>query len=206
MNPTVSASQAAAIRRWSFPVAGMTCASCVARVERILAKVPGVREASVNLATEVATVEADHGVALDALRAAVEKAGYDIPEQAVTLQVDGMTCASCVARVEKALKKVPGVTTAEVNLATEQAHVKVASREPDLAALIAAVDKAGYAARPVNEGGASAAPAAESQSTSSGLRSRLPEWWPIGVAAALSAPLVLPMVASLLGAQWMLPG
>jgi Cu+-exporting ATPase len=63
---------------WTLPVEGMTCASCASRVEKALAKVPGVREASVNLATEVATVKADAGVKVDAMRAAVEKAGYGL--------------------------------------------------------------------------------------------------------------------------------
>ncbi|CAG0991671.1 partial Copper-transporting P-type ATPase, partial [Burkholderiales bacterium] len=108
-----------ATREWSFAIEGMTCASCVARVERSLAAVPGVSEASVNLATESATVHADPSVGLESLRAAVEKAGYGVAEQNVQLNIDGMTCASCVARVEKALKKVPGVLSAEVNLATE---------------------------------------------------------------------------------------
>src|SRR5437588_8475821 len=62
----------------TLPVIGMTCASCASRVEKALAKVPGVREASVNLATEIATVKADAGVKLDAIRAAVEKAGYEV--------------------------------------------------------------------------------------------------------------------------------
>lgn len=83
MNAVASVASAAASRRWSFPVEGMTCASCVKRVEKTLAAVPGVKEATVNLATEAATVEAEPGVSIDALRAAVEKAGYDIPEQTV---------------------------------------------------------------------------------------------------------------------------
>src|SRR6185437_8057287 len=128
----------------TFPVGGMTCASCVRRVERSLAKVPGVREAIVNLATEKAKVTYDPAlVELDQLRGAVEKAGYsagkmassDIPATArataglqsrtttsgageATLPIEGMTCASCVRRVEKALTKVPGVHEANVNLAT----------------------------------------------------------------------------------------
>jgi len=195
MNAVASVVSAAAIRSWSFPVEGMTCASCVKRVENSLAAVPGVKEATVNLATEAATVEAEPGVSIEALRAAVEKAGYDIPEQTVELQVEGMTCASCVARVEKALKKVPGVASAEVNLATERAQVRLSAREPDVAALTAAIEKAGYTARPV-QAAAAEAPAAR----------RWPDWWPVALAAALSLPLVLPMLGGLFGADWMLPG
>lgn len=207
MNTTASITPSAATRQWQLPVAGMTCASCVSRVEKALSKLPGVREATVNLATEAATVDAEPEVSLDSLRAAVQKAGYDVPEQAVTLQVEGMTCASCVARVEKALKKVPGVTAAEVNLATEQAHVKVTTREADLAALLSAVDKAGYASRVVPAPGSAAASANDlSGRDAPSAKPALPEWWPIAVAMALSAPLVLPMFATLFGAHWMLPG
>jgi Cu+-exporting ATPase len=196
MNAVASVASAAASRRWSFPVEGMTCASCVKRVEKTLAAVPGVKEATVNLATEAATVEAEPGVSIDALRAAVEKAGYDIPEQTVELQVEGMTCASCVGRVEKALKKVPGVVGAEVNLATERAQVRLSAREPDTAALLAAIENAGYTGRTVRSEAA--------QAPASGRR--WPDWWPVAVAAVLSLPLVLPMLGGLFGADWMLPG
>jgi Cu+-exporting ATPase len=184
----------------------MTCASCVSRVEKALAKVPGVQDVSVNLATEEATVQADPEVGLGALRDAVEQAGYEIAEQSVALQVEGMTCASCVARVEKALMKVPGVSAAEVNLATEQAHVKVAARQVDLTALLAAIDKAGYAARPVIDPGTAEGRAASASNQASSSKRGLPEWWPIAVGAALSAPLLLPMLASPFGVHWMLPG
>ncbi|HUG24116.1 heavy metal translocating P-type ATPase [Piscinibacter sp.] len=184
------------LRDWSLPVEGMTCASCVARVERSLAAVPGVEQANVNLATEAAHVRADSAVALDSLRAAVEKAGYQVGEQTVRLRIDGMTCASCVSRVEKALKQVPGVTAATVNLATETAEVRVVAREADAAALSAAVERAGYAARPASD--ELAAPAAEP--------AKRADWWPVALAAALSAPLALPMVGLLFGEHWMLNG
>jgi Cu+-exporting ATPase len=173
----------------------MTCASCVSRVEKALSAIPGVSEASVNLATEAATVRADQGVALNALRAAVEKAGYTVGEQTVQLSIEGMTCASCVARVEKALLKVPGVTSAQVNLATETAEVKLASRDLDVSALTAAVAKAGYAARAIAEG------KRQGEAVKGGN-----EWWPVAVAAVLSIPLVIPMAAMLFGIEWMLPG
>ena len=132
---------------FKLPIEGMTCASCVLRVEKALATLPGVESAAVNLATEQATVRARDGVAgnalVSAVTAAVRRAGYDVPTHRVELQVDGMTCASCVARVEKALLKVPGVTTASVNLATEKASVG-ALGSVSFATLAAAIDKAGY--------------------------------------------------------------
>jgi len=182
---------------WTVPIEGMTCASCVARVEKALSAIPGVGEANVNLATEVATIRAGNGIAFEQLRGAVEKAGYSVGENAVHLSVEGMTCASCVTRVEKALKRVPGVISAEVNLATETAEVKLASRDNDVSALLKAVEGAGYAARQKVDAGL----------TATGGRQVAPnDWWPVAVAAALSVPLVIPMVAMLFGVEWILPG
>ncbi|WP_229408496.1 heavy metal translocating P-type ATPase [Massilia yuzhufengensis] len=103
-----------------------------------------------------------------------------------------MTCASCVARVEKALQKVPGVTGAAVNLATERATVHGAATRD---ALVAAVRAAGYEASTQ-----AAAPEAAAQGAA------LPPWWPVAAAAALSFPLAAPMLAQLFGVHWMLPG
>ncbi|KGG87838.1 ATPase [Comamonas thiooxydans] len=137
---------------FELSVEGMTCASCVGRVERALKKVPGVQEAVVNLATEKASLTmADPAQAVAILPqavAAIEKAGYAVPAQSVDLQVGGMTCASCVGRVERALKKVPGVQDAVVNLATERASVQLQG-SVDVSSLIAAIEKAGYEAQPV---------------------------------------------------------
>ena len=174
-------------------VGGMTCASCVARVEKALLKVPGVTAASVNLATERAHVEAGPGVDAAQLSAAIEKAGYEVARTQHTLQIEDMTCASCVARVEKALLKLPGVSAATVNLATERATVQALSTLP-LAALRAAVEKAGYGVGEVPD---EAAPPQ---------RPPRPEWLPVAVAAVLSLPLVLPMLLQPFGIHWMLNG
>ena len=133
----------------SLPIEGMTCASCVGRVEAALAKVPGVDSVSVNLATERADIRLASPVDRIALIQAVEKVGYDVPAGTVELAVEGMTCASCVGRVEKALKAVPGVTEATVNLATERATVRGVAAVADL---IAAIEKVGYEASPVDTG------------------------------------------------------
>lgn len=125
----------------ALPISGMTCATCAGRVERALKAVPGVSSAAVNLATETAEVT---GIASpEALVGAVEKVGYQVPASAQELSIEGMTCASCVARVERALKAVPGVTQANVNLATESARIEGVA---DPAALIQAVKGAGYEA------------------------------------------------------------
>jgi len=120
----------------SVGIQGMTCASCAARVEKVLKQLPGVTEATVNLATEIATVVGDTDMA--SVQRAIEKAGFSVPTESLKLDIIGMTCASCSARVEKALNKVPGVLDASVNLATEQATATLA-QGTSTAALIAAV-------------------------------------------------------------------
>ena len=127
-------------------IEGMTCASCVGRVEKALKKVPGVTDATVNLATEKATIVTEDVLPTATLILAIEKAGYAVRKSpAIELSIAGMTCASCVGRVEKALKKVPGVQSATVNLATEKALIQA---DANVAAeqLIQAVAKAGYEA------------------------------------------------------------
>ncbi|MGA8883003.1 MAG: heavy metal translocating P-type ATPase [Acinetobacter sp.] len=130
--------------QFSFAVEGMTCASCVSRVEKALKKVENIEEASVNLATEKALVSSSKPIDAQAVIQAVEKAGYEVPSKTLELKIEGMTCASCVSRVEKALKKTAGVIEASVNLATEKATVKALS-SVDAAVLEAEVQKAGFA-------------------------------------------------------------
>ena len=128
-----------------LPVTGMTCASCSNRVEKALKKVPGVSAASVNLSSEQAAVSYDSAQVVPAqLRDAVERAGYGVITDQVELPITGMTCASCVNRVEKALKKVPGVLDASVNLASEQASVTYVPSASGWSELKAAVEAAGY--------------------------------------------------------------
>ncbi|WP_042268225.1 heavy metal translocating P-type ATPase [Paraburkholderia heleia] len=189
-----------------FEIHGMTCASCAMRVEKALAKVPGVTRASVNLATEKATVEASGGVAPGALVAAVEKAGYEavpVATETATFAIGGMTCASCANRVEKALARVPGVAGVSVNLATEQATVN--TRAPLTGELqdrlVAAVKKAGYEATPLAADEDAAAPAKRAAASDEARR----EWRAVLVSAVLTVPLVLPMFGHWLGLDWMLP-
>ncbi|MDB5796262.1 MAG: cueA [Paucimonas sp.] len=179
----------------AFKVEGMTCASCVSRVEKALRAIPGVTSASVNLATERASVVAGLEASIEKIQRAVEKAGYDIATETLSLSISGMTCASCSARVEKALRKVAGVSEATVNLVTEKATVRGAGI--DAHALVAAVEKAGYVALALGED-ATPAPARGSAAW--------PSWWPVAVAALLSFPLIVPMLAMPFGADLSLPG
>ncbi len=126
-------------------VEGMSCASCVAHVESALNAVPGVDEATVNLATRKATVRyASEAVGVTGMVDSVRQAGYDVALRKVSLKVGGMSCASCVSHVDKALSAVPGVVSASVNLATNTATVEVVRGAADTAELVNAVTQAGY--------------------------------------------------------------
>lgn len=174
-------------------IGGMSCASCVSRVEKVLGQLSGVTEVSVNLATEEASLKVMPDVSVGVLTEAVRHAGYEVATESVELQIEGMSCASCVGRVEKALAAVPGVLKASVNLATEKATVEVLSAAT-VGRLTAAVAEAGYAAKPTS---------AEPQEASP---RRIPEWWPVAVSAVLTLPLVAPMLVQLFGVDWMLGG
>ncbi|WP_417274789.1 heavy metal translocating P-type ATPase [Celeribacter halophilus] len=129
-------------------VEGMTCASCVGRVERALKGVEGVSEANVNLATETAEVVFGDAVTLPDLVGVLDKAGYPARVEELVFDIEGMTCASCVGRVERALKAEEGVSAASVNLASETATVQVLSGVQDADSLTKAIARAGYKARP----------------------------------------------------------
>ncbi|HET7271447.1 MAG TPA: heavy metal translocating P-type ATPase [Rubrobacter sp.] len=129
----------------TIPVSGMSCASCVRRVERALSKQEGVARASVNFAAERATVSYDPAVTRpEDLVGTIEDAGYGAEVQRVSFGVTGMSCASCVGRVERALMKVPGVLHASVNLATEKVAVEYLAGETEWRDLERAVEGAGY--------------------------------------------------------------
>ncbi|PYB79336.1 copper-transporting ATPase [Pseudomonas koreensis] len=179
---------------FDLPIAGMTCASCAGRVERALRKVSGASAVSVNLATEQARVQAPDD-SLPALMQAVERAGYSVPRQTVELSIDGMTCASCVGRVERALSKVPSVSSVSVNLANERAHIELLG-QVDTQTLLDAVSKAGYSA--------SVWQAERPQSDDQQKRLHR-ERWALICAIALALPLVLPMLLQPFGIHWMLP-
>jgi Cu+-exporting ATPase len=179
--------------RLTVGIEGMTCASCVSRVEKAIRAIPGVSEASVNLGTETATVVADANVNIDAVQRVVEKAGYGIAQEEFNIDVEGMTCASCVGRVEKALRKVDGVAEANVNLATESARIRAAGGVT-LDVLLQAIDAAGYRATPQPT-----EPAREISARSDG------QGRAVILAALLSLPLVLPMLLEPFGIHLMLP-
>lgn len=151
-SPGVAAAEGATV---FLPIEGMTCASCVRRVEKAISGVSGVAAADVNLATERARIAFSGRQAdIAPVVAAVARAGYTVPVETSRFAVDGMTCASCVARIEKVLSAVPGVLAASVNLATGEATVRHVARTVDAASLVAAVERAGYGMRPLDKAAA----------------------------------------------------
>ncbi len=170
------------------PIEGMTCAGCVRSVEKALTSVPGATSASASLTNMTATVTLDREVAPGMLANAVRKAGYGVPTDEVDLRIEGMTCASCVGRVEKALASVSGVLKAEASLATESARVEVLAGTATPQALASAVERAGYKAM-IPDGAKKQAP---------------PDREPlvVALALALAAPFVVDMVLGLGLSVW----
>ncbi|NLX08452.1 MAG: copper-translocating P-type ATPase [Chloroflexi bacterium] len=128
----------------TLPVTGMTCANCVATVERNVRRLDGVQEANVNFASERLTLTYDDSLLkTEDIISRVRRAGYDVPEQEFNLSITGMDCVNCAMNVERALGKVEGVTAVNLNFASERAHIKAVAGTPR-DALIEAVRKAGY--------------------------------------------------------------
>ncbi len=184
-----------------LPIAGMTCAACAARLERVLGRVPGVAAVSVELMSERARLRlADPAPSIEALVEAVRQAGYAVRERTSRLAIGGMSCASCVARVERALLAVPGVLEASVNLASERAEVRHLADPAIPPALQAAVRAAGYRAALEGERGPEAERAAAVERAARGR-----EAVALVAAVLLTLPLVLPMLAAPLGIDLHLP-
>ncbi|HSD61074.1 MAG TPA: heavy metal translocating P-type ATPase, partial [Burkholderiales bacterium] len=168
-----------------LPIEGMTCAACAARVESNLNRLPGVK-AAVNFASESAGVDYDDAaLGPERLVESIEKAGFRVPERAMTLALGGMTCAACAARVEQALNRLPGVT-ATVNFASEQARITLRPGAASVDDAIAAVRRTGYEAHEITE----ASRAEEKARREVAYRAEFRVFW---FAAALTLPLLLQM-------------
>ena len=142
MNAEVGLSQSL-----TLPIEGMSCASCVSRVEKAIRSLPGVKEASVNLATESARIRTEGDFDPGLLVKAVEDQGYAIPTRTLSFAIEGMTCAGCASGVERALRSVAGVTSANVNLATEKAVVTGIAQPEELIAAVSLKGKVAHALR-----------------------------------------------------------
>jgi Cu+-exporting ATPase len=138
--------------RIDLPISGMSCASCAAKIEKTLSKMEGVSEAAVNFAAEKATVHFQPDrTSLPQLIEKVKDLGYEAKTEKTLLPVQGMTCAACVRRVEKALGAIKGVVRADVNFATNRASVEYLQGEVTLRDLKKAVEDAGYQVLEVKE-------------------------------------------------------
>ena len=180
----------------TLQLGGMSCAGCVGRVERALAGVDGVQQVAVNLAAQTARMDVQDNSQLLAVEQALQQAGYPAEQQTRQIQLNNLTCASCVGRTEAALNKVPGVLEAQVNLASQQARVRML-QGTDQGALLRALRQAGYPGQWLDAD----APATDAGADLAKQRRH------VIIAALLSAPMLLAMLPALLGAgHWMLPG
>jgi Cu+-exporting ATPase len=204
MTETIAARET---RRLDFGIRGMSCASCVASVERALASVPGVRQAAVNLAAERGSVQYDPAVAQPtALIRAVADAGFSPAVERTAIPIGGISCASCVAAIEAALRETPGVIRADVNFASGAATVEFAPVGVGVADLRRVIREAGYEPLEVAEGGSPADREREARDRAiRTLRRRL------SVGAVLTVPVVLgsmhhwfPWAPAILRDFWML--
>ncbi len=183
--------------RIELPISGMTCAACAVRIENSLNKQPGIA-AAVNLAAEKARVEYDPTqTSPGEIVSLIRKTGYDVPEQRVELSLEGMTCAACAARIDRALNALPGVS-ANVNFAAEKALVRFQPGTVTVADLIGAVEKAGYGARELI--GADREAARQEK-----LRAYQKEFRLFWLSAALTLPLVAQMGGMIAGSheEWL---
>jgi Cu+-exporting ATPase len=178
-------------RRLDLPLAGMTCAACAARIEKVLNRLPGV-EASVNFASERARIAlSGDQTSPQQLVENITKAGFSVPQQTVELAIEGMSCAACSTRIEKVLNRLPGVE-AVVNLAAERARIRYRPGVADPDQLIAAVGKAGYTARLADN----QSRAEEKARKLAVYHAELRRFW---IAAALTLPLVAQMLTMFSG-------
>ncbi|MDR3086233.1 MAG: heavy metal translocating P-type ATPase [Christensenellaceae bacterium] len=178
-------------------VRGMTCAACAARIEKTVKKLPGIGQATVNLASEKLFVEYDESaLKLPEIQAAVSRIGYELVERSessgVTIPIGGMSCAACAQRIEKGLKKLGGVLEVAVNYATEKAAVRYDPQKLKLSALREAIEGLGYEALEMNRVEAADEDRARKQAEIKRM------WTKFIVAAVFSLPLLYIAMAPML--------
>jgi len=181
-----------------LPVQGMTCSACAIRLEKALTRATGIDGATVNFALERADVSFDPDqTSVTEIADAVANAGFGVGEEAFSFGVNGMTCSACSNRVEKALRKLPGVLEANVNIALERADVKTIAGTVHIGTLADAVDRAGYEARITSATEAQARADEEHRAKDEAQLRK--EKLTLLISMALSAPMVGHMVAKFLG-------
>ncbi|BBF84115.1 lead, cadmium, zinc and mercury transporting ATPase [Aquitalea magnusonii] len=182
----------------TLPIAGMHCAACAARLEKVLGKLDGV-SASVSFASEQAQISyAPSQSSLQQIQDAIVKAGFAVPQQQMSLEIEGMSCAACAVRLEKVLNRLPGVS-AQVNFATHSAQLQYAAGTLQLADALAVVRKAGFTASPPQH-------ASHDELQQQHARQYRRELGWFGLSLLLTLPFLLEMLAMLFGwHQLMLP-
>lgn len=179
-------------------VSGMTCGACATRLQKALTRAPGIHAADVNFATERARVQFDASqTGIGAIADAVVRAGFEVPEERYSFGVSGMTCSACATRIEKALRRVPGVVAANVNLALERADVTSVAGKVQPQALAEAVAKAGYQAQLRSDTDTRAKADADFQSQQAAKLER--ESRTLLISIALTLPFIAQMVSTFVG-------
>ncbi|MBP8220310.1 MAG: cation transporter, partial [Aeromonadaceae bacterium] len=182
-------SSAAKSRPWLLPIQGMHCAACAQRLQKVLQQQPQVIEAQVHFATAQAQLRVEPERELNELLDVIAAAGFEVPVSRVSLAIQGVHCASCVRRIEQGLLRVAGVVRVSVNPGNGMAEL-VMLEQTEPGAVLQALSALGFSAQ---WPGAKAPLAAEGSAPS------WPEWGSSLLAAALTLPLLLPMVAMLWG-------
>jgi len=191
----------AAAQNISLSVEGMSCASCVGRVDKGLHEVTGLSDIAVNLASDSARFKADSPETVSAAVAQLAALGYPAREEKVILSIESMSCASCVGRVDKAIAALPGVLDVSVNLASETATIRYAEGAVTVADMIAASAAIGYPAKVISGGGVAQDQAARKDAEAQEIARKA---W---IAAALALPVfVLEMGAHMIPGMHMLIG
>ncbi len=192
-----------------LPVEGMTCASCSSRLEKLLGALPGVTSVSINLALEKATLQYDSSeVTLDDFRTSIADAGFLVPTQTIRLSIEGMTCASCSARIEKRLQAHPDVIDAKINLALERGEITVVAGARPLGllekGLIKTIEETGYSAH-LYQSDLAKRDEQEQQRQQRIKLEQSRDMRDLMIAVILTTPLLIQMVFMLVGAPFSLP-
>lgn len=181
-------------RQTTLQITGMTCAACSTRIEKALTRLNGVRQANVNLTTEEATVAYDPAlVDIQSLRNKIDNLGFGTASTSVDLNISGMTCAACSARIEKGLSRLPGVTRVNVNLALESGHVEFVAGTLKGSDLIYKIRQLGFEAR---------IKATEAEALSMREQEIQRKKWKWILSAVLSFPLLWAMVSHFSFTSW----
>ena len=184
---------------WSLAITGMSCAGCAARLERLLGKQTGISRASVNFATGKAQIHSE-GPSLADVIALIEQAGFGVARESRTLTIGGLSCASCVRRLEQGLATLPGMASVSVNLATAKAQLELSLPIP-AEEIAARIHELGFRL----EVEPTAASAISPSSADPAPFSWWPAWGPVALALLLTVPLQLPMLLALVSVPFTLP-